>query len=134
MFLITYVQYLHFMYLYFIFCIFSCQVYIPTCGIVKISLFLVNIVKLYTLCDQVSTIGSPVILLDPSREPLYIVSPLFFRTLQSSACLHTSSSCRGLSEFFDNEKNWGEQVVKVGRAWKLDELRIKSNEDLHKLW
>ncbi|XP_045614785.2 large ribosomal subunit protein uL29m [Procambarus clarkii] len=48
--------------------------------------------------------------------------------------IHTSGCCKGLSEFFDDEKNWGESVVKVGRAWKLEELRIKSNEDLHKLW
>ena len=50
------------------------------------------------------------------------------------ASLHTSSTQRGLMEFFDDEKNWGEMEVKVGRAWKIEELRIKSNEDLHKLW
>ncbi|XP_069695308.1 large ribosomal subunit protein uL29m isoform X2 [Periplaneta americana] len=37
-------------------------------------------------------------------------------------------------EFFDDEKNWGQNEVKVGRSWKKDELRIKSNSDLHKLW
>lgn len=40
----------------------------------------------------------------------------------------------GLMQFFDDPKNWGEQEVKSGRAWKKEELRIKSNEDLHKLW
>lgn len=37
-------------------------------------------------------------------------------------------------EFFDNEKNWGHDEVKCGRSWKKDELRLKSNSDLHKLW
>lgn len=37
-------------------------------------------------------------------------------------------------EFFDDQKNFGENEVKCGRSWKKDELRIKSNTDLHKLW
>lgn len=37
-------------------------------------------------------------------------------------------------EFFEEPKNWGEMEVKCGRAWNIDELRIKSNTDLHKLW
>lgn len=37
-------------------------------------------------------------------------------------------------DFFDDEKNWGATQVKSGRSWTKDELRIKSNSDLHKLW
>lgn len=37
-------------------------------------------------------------------------------------------------EFFDDKKNWGKNEVRVGRAWRIQELRIKSNSDLHKLW
>lgn len=46
----------------------------------------------------------------------------------------TSSSSNGLMEFFDDEKNWGATQVKTGRSWTADELRLKSNSDLHKLW
>ncbi|XP_076253935.1 mitochondrial ribosomal protein L47 [Rhynchophorus ferrugineus] len=39
-----------------------------------------------------------------------------------------------LMEFFDDPKNWGSNEVKSGRSWQKDEMRLKSNEDLHKLW
>lgn len=48
--------------------------------------------------------------------------------------IHTTKNLNDLMEFFDLKKNWAESDIKVGRAWKLDELRIKSNSDLHKLW
>ncbi|KAJ0179768.1 hypothetical protein K1T71_004359 [Dendrolimus kikuchii] len=48
--------------------------------------------------------------------------------------IHTTSKVDDLMEFFDSKKNWAETNIRVGRAWKLDELRIKSNTDLHKLW
>lgn len=39
-----------------------------------------------------------------------------------------------LWEFIDDKVNWVEAKVKHGRPWKLDDLRIKSNADLHQLW
>ncbi|XP_028915597.1 39S ribosomal protein L47, mitochondrial [Ornithorhynchus anatinus] len=48
--------------------------------------------------------------------------------------LHVSSSMKGLEEFFDDPKNWGAETVKSGAAWTCEQIRTKSNEDLHKLW
>lgn len=48
--------------------------------------------------------------------------------------LHTTLSRKGLEEFFDDPKNWGEEKVKSGASWTCQQLRNKSNEDLHKLW
>ncbi|XP_046397014.1 39S ribosomal protein L47, mitochondrial [Ischnura elegans] len=48
--------------------------------------------------------------------------------------VNSSEINKKLMEFFDDSKNWGEDEVRVGRAWCKDELRIKSNSDLHKLW
>ena len=47
---------------------------------------------------------------------------------------HTSNACLDIMEFFDNEEYWGAQKIRVGRSWLKEELRLKSNEDLHKLW
>ena len=48
--------------------------------------------------------------------------------------IQTTPVNNDLSEFFDDKKHWGENEVKHGRSWLKDELRIKSNTDLHKLW
>jgi len=37
-------------------------------------------------------------------------------------------------EFFDDKSHWGANRIRVGRGWNLEELRLKSNQDLHKLW
>lgn len=50
------------------------------------------------------------------------------------AGFHSTVPRYGLMEFFDDKTNWGKQEVRCGRSWRLDELRIKSNTDLHKLW
>lgn len=55
-------------------------------------------------------------------------------SLLSKRHFHISSSKNDLKEFFDDDVNWGEKEIKSGRSWKIDELRIKSNSDLHKLW
>ena len=39
-----------------------------------------------------------------------------------------------LKDFFDHPEHWGKERVRVGRSWTQPELRLKSNEDLHKLW
>ncbi|ETN71598.1 RNB-like protein [Necator americanus] len=43
-----------------------------------------------------------------------------------------------LRQFFDDEANFGKSELRPkkrpGRAWSEDELRLKSNSDLHKLW
>ncbi|XP_050412568.1 39S ribosomal protein L47, mitochondrial [Patella vulgata] len=54
--------------------------------------------------------------------------------LPTTASFSTTTTRFGLDEFFDDEENWPKGTVKVGRPWRVDELRIKSNSDLHKLW
>ncbi|XP_053208301.1 39S ribosomal protein L47, mitochondrial-like [Panonychus citri] len=64
--------------------------------------------------------------INPSTEPLTSIKK------DNGDCWKTNLPC--LNEFFDKEENWGENVVRVGRSWRQEELRIKSNSDLHKLW
>nr|AEE61946.1 unknown [Dendroctonus ponderosae] len=77
-----------------------------------------NICKLFRSLSVSST--SKIIPIDPSA--------MFARPIS------TSSPRRDLMEFFDDKKNWGEHEVKCGRSWKVEEMRLKSNTDLHKLW
>lgn len=48
--------------------------------------------------------------------------------------ISTTAVNRSLDEFFDDPNCFGETKVKSGRPWRIDELRLKSNSDLHKLW
>ncbi|KAI9296038.1 MRP-L47-domain-containing protein, partial [Neoconidiobolus thromboides FSU 785] len=41
---------------------------------------------------------------------------------------------RGLEEFFENGTALPKDKITTGRSWRPDELRLKSFEDLHKLW
>ena len=51
---------------------------------------------------------------------------------------HTSNRLKGLEEFFEGGKalpvSDGQNRAVYGRAWSASELRLKSFEDLHKLW
>jgi len=62
-----------------------------------------------------------------------VVSRHFSSTWKNS--FHYSSPWKTkLTDFFDDQQNWGKESVRAGRPWKVEELRIKSNEELHKLW
>lgn len=58
----------------------------------------------------------------------------YSRKLELENVKREISSAKNLMEFFEPEKNWGATEIRSGRSWKLEELRIKSNSDLHKLW
>ncbi|XP_066156144.1 large ribosomal subunit protein uL29m [Euwallacea fornicatus] len=66
------------------------------------------------------------------QEPL---KPVLLKQLPLLARNFSTSDRRmDLMEFFDDKKNWGVTEVKSGRSWRKEELRLKSNSDLHKLW
>ncbi|KAG2184810.1 hypothetical protein INT43_000723 [Umbelopsis isabellina] len=44
-----------------------------------------------------------------------------------------STKAKGLQQFFENGTSLPEQTW-TGRSWKASELRLKSFDDLHKLW
>ncbi|KAI8074788.1 mitochondrial 39-S ribosomal protein L47 (MRP-L47)-domain-containing protein [Gongronella butleri] len=50
-----------------------------------------------------------------------------------SSAANTPNKTSGLYQFFENGEALPQQKW-TGRAWKADELRQKSFEDLHKLW
>ena len=54
--------------------------------------------------------------------------------LNDVKCFSTTLHRHDLMEFFDDKSNLKEEKIKHGRSWSLDELRLKSNVDLHKLW
>ncbi|XP_033724807.1 39S ribosomal protein L47, mitochondrial-like [Pecten maximus] len=69
----------------------------------------------------------------PQTQPVTLDT---FALLKCGSCrnFHVSVKRHDLMEFFDDKENWGEKSVKTGRPWRMEELRIKSSTDLHKLW
>ncbi|KAL4366711.1 hypothetical protein GQ457_05G034230 [Hibiscus cannabinus] len=51
---------------------------------------------------------------------------------ESSAAAAAASN--PLEQFFEADKNPDDQKPVYGRSWKASELRLKSWDDLHKLW
>ncbi|KAK6965926.1 39S ribosomal protein L47 mitochondrial [Biomphalaria glabrata] len=68
------------------------------------------------------------------RSPLSLLSPAQTCMSHKSNHFHTTPLKHDLMEFFDRKEVWGESSVASGRPYRLEELRIKSNQDLHKLW
>ncbi|KAI9245830.1 mitochondrial 39-S ribosomal protein L47 (MRP-L47)-domain-containing protein [Phascolomyces articulosus] len=56
--------------------------------------------------------------------------PLFNETATTTT---TNTNANGLNQFFENGESLPKQIW-TGRAWKASELRLKSFDDLHKLW
>jgi len=74
-----------------------------------------------------------------SKSLLSIASPILQPkpNVITSTKLHfstTSTRRADLMQFFDTKENWKESKVRHGRPWKMEELRLKSNTDLHELW
>ncbi|XP_043507359.1 39S ribosomal protein L47, mitochondrial isoform X1 [Frieseomelitta varia] len=91
--------------------------------IVQISRAVNNVTKLFTNLVLSQNINS-------------VRSSMFIQRMPTLQCglIHTTSKRNDLMEFFDDPKNWDKDKVRVGRSWRKDELRLKSNEELHKLW
>ncbi|KAJ3047900.1 39S ribosomal protein L47, mitochondrial [Rhizophlyctis rosea] len=91
------------------------------------------LVRTYSLLTPLSTPSHNTSI---HARPSTITVPTSTRSSLSSRPFSSSAPCLGLEEFFDNPKGWvwTEWELPTGRAWKSDELRIKSFDDLHKLW
>lgn len=85
--------------------------------------------KLLGRFNKALNLGSDLSKLMPKNKPILLPLDKIAQNFYS-----TSTNGRNLMEFFDDKKNWTEEKVKHGRPWTLDELRLKSNVDLHKLW
>jgi len=84
----------------------------------------------------VSASGNAALQIQPANAALHMKHANTMRIANS--CLSTSITCSGMEEFFPPGVYEGEDVVDMephtGRVYRFDELRARSNVDLHKLW
>jgi len=62
------------------------------------------------------------------------LSPHIFRPNNYRLLHRTSSYSSPIDEFFESKEKLSEHEIRTGRSWRLEELRLKSQTDLHKLW
>ncbi|PAA61531.1 hypothetical protein BOX15_Mlig011553g1 [Macrostomum lignano] len=55
-------------------------------------------------------------------------------TVGASICQRQPIRQLSLMDFFGNSQDWGVSAILVGRPYRIEELRLKSSTDLHKLW
>lgn len=48
--------------------------------------------------------------------------------------INTTAPRHDINEFFEPEENWPKREIRSGKEWSPEELRLKSNVDLWKLW
>lgn len=81
-----------------------------------------------------SLVSSAVRLVDKSK---FVEFQLIFASFRSQNAVNTRFSST-MKQFFDDEANFGKAELRPkhrpGRSWTAEELRLKSNSDLHKLW
>ena len=65
---------------------------------------------------------------------LYQRSVPFCQTSASGMVFRRNINGGGIADFVDGRKNEEGDPIPVGRSWKASELRLKSFEDLQKLW
>ncbi|CAL1531304.1 unnamed protein product [Lymnaea stagnalis] len=80
---------------------------------------------------RLSSCSSSVTIL--SHQPWHTSPVSSFHTTTCQK-FHMTKSTNDLMEFFDRKEFWAESSVPTGRPYRIDELRIKSNQDIHKLW
>jgi len=91
-------------------------------------------VKSLTLAGRSSSCMMSVVPLSKVLKVGQLLAKPEVSSMVARANIHCSAVRRDLSEFFETEKFRGEKIIRVGREWRKDELRLKSNTDLHKLW
>ena len=97
-------------------------------------MFLKNVLNHFPKFTPLLSVSTRTRSLFTIANPVLQHKPNAITTASSKLYFSTTSPRADLMEFFDTKDNWKETKVRHGRPWKMEELRLKSNTDLHQLW